>query len=561
MRACVCVRVIIIILAHYIFLLFLHLFFLLSSIPGPKSKPPPPPPRPMSRFGESQAKASPGRGQQPVVISDPVLTGSTNRDSQVIAQPNRDSQLIAQPTRQASLSPKHDRVLPQQDSVRTVGKHTADQPAIPLYDWSVCSEAQQAEKPAALKKDKLGLPGQAAVNRTSFRGSEISSPIFVSTTNRNSEVFSNQAHDDSLRTRMWGSHSPPPVPPHGKDVTVRRTHSDRPAVSRPTSVPPQVKKGPAARKSPVNTSLRTQRPPPPPRPLPPDPRRLESDAETHTTYQNDPLSRSQPADKSKSQSSKISDSKEAGGDSLYLNVNSLKAAQCCNLASPEDDSFSSSNPPSSLHTVSSARSKFLQADSAVKGSSTKPDNGKSVKSTKTIPETSRSKVDRPKAQNASKSTVSASRAQPANRTGQSASKTDPSKSLESKLKKTPNSAKLGPSSVHSQSNQGSVTSGKSVSRPSESVAQTRNESKSGHGKVQGVKGFGVTDPSKVEERDSKPAADPTKVKPAGPRTGPGQVSRVAMLQSKLISDSSSARSGRPFVAPKPSAKVTRSFNV
>ncbi|XP_041368404.1 disintegrin and metalloproteinase domain-containing protein 12-like [Gigantopelta aegis] len=540
-------------------------------IPGKKAKPPPHPPRPTVRFSENPPKTSPARRQPSVIISDPVLTGSTNRNSQVFLNQNRST----------SLSPKHDRVLPQQDSVRKVDKHTSDKSSIPSYDWSLGAQLQQetstnanAEKPAPFKKERLGLPGQAVVNRTSFRGSEISSPIFVSTTNRNSEVFSNQLGDDPSRSRLWGSHSPPPVPPHGKDITVRRNHSDRPAAPRPTSVPPQVKKGPILHKSQVSTSMRTQRPPPPPRPLPPDPRLLESDAETDSTYQNDPSTVSQTDNTLVNNSN----SQEAGGgDNLYLNVNSSKEIQYCNMASPEDDSFSASTLPSysTLFSGSSARSKFLKSDSArpIKGSINKPNDAKSARTT-AKPETNKVKVGGSRAQDLGKPTQPSSQTQQFNRLGQSIPKTDSSKPVETSLKKPADSAKTGPGSAKhlpskSTPKLGSVSTSKSVSKPSESGTRTRIVSKPGQStKVQGATKSNVTDEAKRGETDSRRTTDTSKVKPAGSKAVPGQISRVAMLQSKFNTDSSTSgghsatqAGSRPYVAPKPSPTVTRSFNV
>ncbi|XP_046575534.1 disintegrin and metalloproteinase domain-containing protein 9-like isoform X1 [Haliotis rubra] len=253
-------------------------------VPGKKPKPPPQPVRTTSNINDQRPKSvHMKRAPTQVEISDPVLTGSTNRESHAFVGP----------ARPISMSPKRERIPMKPDPVVPASAKVQPKPdRVSQKSGAKIKPDRPSTKPerSVPRNERLGPPegGARIVKRESFRGSEISSPVLMSTTNRNSDVFpEDEFHEipgqSQLIPRSSGSRSPPPIPGHGTTPRAKRTQSDREKIERPLSIPPS--KGALARQAAVSTSMKTQRPPaPPPRPVPPDPK--ESDSEG-PVYQND----------------------------------------------------------------------------------------------------------------------------------------------------------------------------------------------------------------------------------------------------------------------------------
>ncbi|XP_025094501.1 disintegrin and metalloproteinase domain-containing protein 12-like [Pomacea canaliculata] len=119
-------------------------------------------------------------------------------------------------------------------------------------------------------KDRAGGAGEKLLKRESFRGTEISNPILVSTTNRDSQVFADFEFDESgIVARppgSFGSNSPSTENVRdGCRSPVRRSQSDRPL--SPKRRTQGVEGSTSSKKAPdvqQNASFR-------PRPLPPEP--------------------------------------------------------------------------------------------------------------------------------------------------------------------------------------------------------------------------------------------------------------------------------------------------
>ncbi|KAK7109317.1 disintegrin and metalloproteinase domain-containing protein 12-like [Littorina saxatilis] len=168
----------------------------------------------------------------------------------------------------------------QREGNKSFDRPTQSPPLSPTKAGRKVTHSQSFREPGV--KDQLGV-GEKIVKRESFRGSEISSPILVSTTNRDSQVFADFELDESgvvarpiiKQHSIHGSNPAADVAPDGCRSTVRRSQSDRPLSPK--------RWGPSA-----TDSLKKSTPQPPgftPRPLPPEPV-----PETEPLYINEGLS-------------------------------------------------------------------------------------------------------------------------------------------------------------------------------------------------------------------------------------------------------------------------------
>ncbi|KAL8618034.1 hypothetical protein ACOMHN_021754 [Nucella lapillus] len=213
-----------------------------ASVIAPKQKPP------ISQHGLSAAPVSAvpavaiagGEGRRNMVSPSPAADGAPT--GVTAAETNKPSRLLLLNNFSDSTLK---RLQKRKEEVKTVDLPAQDAPTSPTKG------------------------GKEIVKRTSFRGTEISSPILVSTTNRDSQVFADLELDQAgvnarpvgRQHSIHGSHPVSEGVADGSRNPVRRNQSDRPVSSnRPTVISHTGKKTPSH----PTSSLAS-------RPLPPEP--------------------------------------------------------------------------------------------------------------------------------------------------------------------------------------------------------------------------------------------------------------------------------------------------